>query len=104
MSATKQKYLLGRKVREEKTITRGPNVEFGALYEATEILMELHMRVGWMDGDNPMGFTDKPLNDTFSYIPKWSLLSGDDKQKLMGVLVSSNYRKDSVKIIFFDNE
>jgi hypothetical protein len=101
MPETNQKYFLGRKVKEERTITRGPNVEYGALYEASETLRQLYMRVGWMDKtrkSNPIGFSTE-------FLPAaWNDLSEDAKNKLDGVLVSSNFRTESVKIIFFDNE
>lgn len=97
MSELKQKYFLGRKVKSEKTITRGPNVEFGALYEAEGLLKENGYFCGFLDGNNPMGisFTEP--------IFKWHTLSKEDKAKLDGVMISSDWRNGDVKIIFFED-
>lgn len=102
MSVTQSRYWNGRKVKSEKIVTRGPNVEFGALYEATDFVCNEGYTVGNLDGNNPIGFSNH-MQDWLS-IPKWSNLSKEDKAKLDGVLVSSYFRNDSVKIIFFDNE
>lgn len=94
---TVYKYFLGRKVKFEKMITRVPNTEFGALYEAEEFLYVTgNYKTGSLDGNNPIGFNKEwPPN-------KWHNLSKEDKDKLNGVLVSSDFRNDSVKIIFFE--
>lgn len=97
MSETRLKYFLGRKVKSEKTITRGPNTEFGALYEATDLLQREHHGVGSLDGNNPIA-----VKKDLYYLKKWHSLSKEDKDKLDGVLVSSDFRNDSVKIIFFE--
>lgn len=105
MIQSKAKYWNGRKVAEEKIIPAGSGkVEFGALYEATDLLMKEHKRLGWMDGDNPIGFSFSPLSESYGYIPKWHLLTKEDKAKLDGVLVSSNFRNHDVKIIYFEHE
>jgi len=95
------KYFLGRKVKSEKTITRGPNTEFGALYEAQEYLQSRQYIVGSLDGDNPIGFSNQMLG--WSSMAKWRNLSKEDKDKLDGVLVSECFRTKDVKIIFFQD-
>lgn len=88
----------GRKIKEEKTIIRGPNVEFGALYEAEDYLasLDIIIKTGWLDGNNPIGLAKE-------YIPsKWHNLSQADKDKLDGVLVSEDFKLSNVKIIFFE--
>jgi hypothetical protein len=104
MSETKYKDFAGRKVKSERVITRGPNVEFGALYEAQDILEKDGYIFGLKNGNDPIPFCKTPLVEGINFWPAWINLFKEDKDKLDGILVSSDFRNDSVKIIFFDNE
>lgn len=103
MSNTAQEIMFGRKVKGEKTITRCPNVEFGALYEAFAEIQDALYLTGRLDADNPIGFSRNPPFTEMGWLPKWRNLSKEDKAKLDGVLLSANFRNDAVKIIFFED-
>lgn len=98
-----KKMMLGHIVKSEKTITRCPNVEFGALYEAFAEIQDALYLTGRLDADNPIGFSRNPPFTEMGLLPKWRNLSKEDKAKLDGVLLSANFRNDAVKIIFFED-
>ena len=85
----------GREVAKETIVTWGKNLEFGALYEATELLQKQGYFVGRLDGDNPIGFSE------FKIPFKWHTLTKKGKDVLCGVMVSDNFRAGDVKIIYF---
>jgi len=95
----KAKYWNGRMINKEYTVKKGPNVDFGALYEAIELLRQQGFSAGWLDGDNPIGFAAGNVGPQ-----KWHTLPKEEKTELDGVLLSTNFRTSDVKIIFFGNE
>lgn len=100
MPDIKEKYWNGRIVKKEQIINGGPNVEFGALYEATEILHNSGYFIGTLDGDNPIAFSF----DSEPYAKKWHNLTIPEKFSLDGVMVSSDFRNGDIKILYFKTE
>jgi hypothetical protein len=88
---------LGRKVLyTEKFPAEGT---FKAYWAAEERLKDLGYSIGSMCRDEPIGFAD---GSKYSYIAKWYNISKEDKKKLDGVLISSDFREGGAQILWFN--
>lgn len=98
MSKTIAKTMFGRKVKEEISFPKEEGCDFGAYYMATRHLRTNGYKVGSMDYNNPVHFYDWNL----SLAQKWHNLDAADKRLISGVILSEDFRNESVKIIFFE--
>lgn len=72
---------------------------FRAYYAAEARLKDLGYQVGSMCRDEPIGFAD---GDKYTYVAKWYNIDRADREKLDGLMLSTDFREGAVQIIFFN--
>lgn len=86
-----------------REIVRRDNVKvegtFASVQEAEERLRKMGYMIGSMCGDEPIGFACK---EKYDYIAKWRNIAPDDRKKVEGVMISTDWREGSVDIIWFE--
>jgi len=87
----------GRIVKEEHLFL-DEGVQFGGWNKASKWLYKNGFRTGSMDGNNPIGI----MKTKYTVPWKWHNMIRVEKDKLDGVLISTDFTKEPVKVIFFD--
>ena len=96
------KLINGRKVKEEIVFEKeAGTMPFTAYYRAVDYLINEQYLFGFSDGKNPIGIQSKQ----YSGLPprKWHNLTKDQKDSLAGLIMSSNFHSEDVKIVFFED-
>lgn len=102
MSQIATKYYNGRGVKEEKIFYKSPNLDFGALYEATAWLNSKGYNEGSLCMDEPIGFVQGGYR-SYGLPEKWKNMTKTDKKKLSGMMLSDNFRNGNVKVVLLED-
>jgi hypothetical protein len=85
-----------------REIVRRDNVKvegtFASVSEAERRLREMGYTIGSMCSSEPIGFA---CNEKYDYIAKWRNIAPDERKKVDGVMISTDWREGSVEIIWF---
>ena len=76
-----------------------PQGTFKAYYKAYDRLKDLGYEVGSMCRNEPIGFAD---GEKYDYIAKWDNIPPHERNKVDGVMHSTDFREGGVQLIFFN--